>query len=164
MANAFGCKVGALPFTYLGLPIGANMKKLDSWKPVIDKFEKRLSYWKARSVSFGGRLTLVKSVLNSLPLYFFSLFRAPPCGHIDDSGVSFSKSFIKTIGDGGNTSFWSNAWASSIPFEQSYNRLFRLERNRVARAKEKVLWDGNTTVSAWDWIREPTGLSLSYIR
>ncbi|XP_071689004.1 uncharacterized protein [Rutidosis leptorrhynchoides] len=79
MANSFGFNVGSLPFIYLGLPVGANMKKLDSWKPVINKFEKRLSDWRARSVSFGGRLTLVKSVLNSLPLYYFSLFRAPPC-------------------------------------------------------------------------------------
>ncbi|XP_071728042.1 uncharacterized protein [Rutidosis leptorrhynchoides] len=71
-------------------------------------------------------------------------------GHIDDSGISFSKSFIKTIGDGGNTSFWSDAWASSIPFEQSYKRLFRLERNWAARVRERVFWDGNTTVSAWD--------------
>ncbi|XP_071739224.1 uncharacterized protein [Rutidosis leptorrhynchoides] len=79
MANLFGCKVGKFPSTYLGLPIGANMNKMESWKPVINKFEKRLADWKASSMSFGGRLTLVNSVLNSLPLYFFSLFRAPQC-------------------------------------------------------------------------------------
>ena len=28
-------------------------------------------------MSFGGRLTLVKSVLGSLPLYYFSMFRVP---------------------------------------------------------------------------------------
>ncbi|XP_071740651.1 uncharacterized protein [Rutidosis leptorrhynchoides] len=71
--------LGSLPFNYLGLPIGVNMKKLSSWKPVIEKFEKRLSDWKACLVSFGGRVTLVKSVLNNLSLYFFSLYRAPPC-------------------------------------------------------------------------------------
>ncbi|XP_071713330.1 uncharacterized protein [Rutidosis leptorrhynchoides] len=63
----------------VGLPIGAKISKEVSWKSVIDKFEKRLADWRARSVSFGGRLTLVKSVLNSFPLYFFSLFRAPQC-------------------------------------------------------------------------------------
>ncbi|XP_071688628.1 uncharacterized protein [Rutidosis leptorrhynchoides] len=78
MANIISCKVGSFPFIYLGLPIGARMNRLESWKPVIDKFEKRLADWKARSMSFGCRLTLVKSVLNSLPLYYFSLFRAPP--------------------------------------------------------------------------------------
>ncbi|XP_071707923.1 uncharacterized protein [Rutidosis leptorrhynchoides] len=79
MAHLFGCNVGVFPFTYLGQPIGANMKKIASWKPVIDKFEKRLADWKSRTMSFGGRLTLVTSVLNSLPLYYFSLFRAPHC-------------------------------------------------------------------------------------
>ncbi|XP_071700132.1 uncharacterized protein [Rutidosis leptorrhynchoides] len=40
---------------------------------------KKLAEWKARAISSGGRVTLVKSVLNSIPLYYFSLFRAPPC-------------------------------------------------------------------------------------
>ncbi|XP_071712732.1 uncharacterized protein [Rutidosis leptorrhynchoides] len=78
--------------------------------------------------------------------------------------IGRDKSFIKTIGDGGNTAFWSDAWASSIPFEQSYNRLFRLERNRAVRVKERQLWDGNTTISAWDWIREPTGRTLTELQ
>ncbi|XP_071706111.1 uncharacterized mitochondrial protein AtMg00310-like [Rutidosis leptorrhynchoides] len=54
------------------------MNKLSDWKPVIEKFKSRLSGWKMRSLSFGGRVVLIKSVLNSLPLYYFSLFRAPP--------------------------------------------------------------------------------------
>ncbi|XP_071687047.1 uncharacterized protein [Rutidosis leptorrhynchoides] len=69
--------VGTFPYIYLGLPVGANMNKKTNWKPVLDKFEKRLADWKARAMSFGGRLTLVNSILNSLPLYYFSLFRAP---------------------------------------------------------------------------------------
>ncbi|XP_071700495.1 uncharacterized mitochondrial protein AtMg00310-like [Rutidosis leptorrhynchoides] len=54
------------------------MRKLNEWKAVIDKFKSRLSDWKARSISFGGRVTLIKSVLSSLPLYYFSIFLAPP--------------------------------------------------------------------------------------
>ncbi|GJX97357.1 reverse transcriptase domain, reverse transcriptase zinc-binding domain protein [Tanacetum coccineum] len=56
-----------------------NMRRLGAWRPVIEKFKKRLSGWKAKSMSFGGRLTLVKSVLGSLPLYHFSMFRVPSC-------------------------------------------------------------------------------------
>ncbi|GKA93671.1 hypothetical protein Tco_0815657 [Tanacetum coccineum] len=51
-----------LPCSYLGLPIGANMNKICNWKPIIDKFHKRLTPWKARTLSYGGRLTLLKSL------------------------------------------------------------------------------------------------------
>nr|GEX25922.1 RNA-directed DNA polymerase, eukaryota, reverse transcriptase zinc-binding domain protein [Tanacetum cinerariifolium] len=44
---------------------------------VIDRFQSRLSSWKANLLSFGGRLTLIKSVLRSLSIYYFSIYRAP---------------------------------------------------------------------------------------
>ncbi|GKB99576.1 reverse transcriptase domain, reverse transcriptase zinc-binding domain protein [Tanacetum coccineum] len=75
MARWIRCGVGEFPFTYLGLPIGENMRQVSTWNLVIDKFKKRLTEWKAKTMSLGGRLTLVKSVLGSLPLYYFSMFR-----------------------------------------------------------------------------------------
>ncbi|KAJ0450914.1 putative RNA-directed DNA polymerase [Helianthus annuus] len=77
MAGTLNCKMGQLPFTYLGLKVGANMNRVCNWKEVIDKFHKRLSNWKARLLSFAGRLTLVKAVLGSLPNYFLSLYKIP---------------------------------------------------------------------------------------
>ncbi|KAJ9538235.1 LOW QUALITY PROTEIN: hypothetical protein OSB04_030968 [Centaurea solstitialis] len=72
-----GCGFDKFPFIYLDLPVGASMKRVDHWKLACEKLKKRLNSWKSRFVSFGGRLTLVKTVLGSLPLYLFSLFRAP---------------------------------------------------------------------------------------
>nr|GEY87991.1 reverse transcriptase domain, reverse transcriptase zinc-binding domain protein [Tanacetum cinerariifolium]GEZ40503.1 reverse transcriptase domain, reverse transcriptase zinc-binding domain protein [Tanacetum cinerariifolium] len=79
MAQWMKCSVGEFPFTYLGLPIGQCMKRSNAWRPVIENFKKRLSDWKAKTMSYGGRLTLVKSVLGSLPLYYFLMFRVPSC-------------------------------------------------------------------------------------
>ncbi|KAK1420098.1 hypothetical protein QVD17_21428 [Tagetes erecta] len=76
-ADNLKCQVGKFPFKYLGMPIGANMNHIKNWKDVVDIFESRLSTWKAKTLSFGGKITLLKSVLGSLPLYFFSLFKAP---------------------------------------------------------------------------------------
>ncbi|XP_021992889.1 uncharacterized protein LOC110889633 [Helianthus annuus] len=77
MALLWGCRVGSFPFKHLGLPVGANMNLSKHWQPVIDVFRKRLALWKANTLSFGGRLTLIKSVLSALPTYYFSLYRAP---------------------------------------------------------------------------------------
>jgi hypothetical protein len=77
VAASLGYGVGTLPCNYLGLPIGANMKRIRYWGPVIERFQNRLSCWKAKTLSFAGRVTLAKSVLGSLPSYFLSLFKAP---------------------------------------------------------------------------------------
>ncbi|KAJ0805669.1 putative RNA-directed DNA polymerase [Helianthus annuus] len=77
LANILRCKAGSFPFKYLGLYVGANMNLVRNWKPIVDLFKSRLSIWKAKKLSYGGRIALLKSVLSSLPTYFFSLYRAP---------------------------------------------------------------------------------------
>lgn len=76
-AESLWCKNANLPFTYLGLPIGGSPSHLHLWKPVIDRMEKNLASWKGNLLSIGGRATLIKASLSSLPLYFMSLFPIP---------------------------------------------------------------------------------------
>ncbi|GJY78237.1 reverse transcriptase domain, reverse transcriptase zinc-binding domain protein [Tanacetum coccineum] len=77
MARWMKCGMGEIPFTYLGLPTGDNMSRVSAWNSVVEKFKSRLAEWKAKTISFGRRLTLVKSVSRSLPLYYFSMLRVP---------------------------------------------------------------------------------------
>ncbi|KAJ0880486.1 putative reverse transcriptase zinc-binding domain-containing protein [Helianthus annuus] len=53
------------------------MNRVANWRPVYDIFESRLALWKSSVLSFGGRVTLIRSVLECLPSFFFSLFKAP---------------------------------------------------------------------------------------
>jgi hypothetical protein len=76
-ASALRCKVGKIPFLYLGLPIGGDPRRLGFWDPVLARIRSRLSGWGSRFLSFGGRLVLLKSVLTSLPVYALSFFKAP---------------------------------------------------------------------------------------
>ncbi|XP_028123599.1 uncharacterized protein LOC114320724 [Camellia sinensis] len=62
---------------YLGLSLGANPNREASWKLVLDKVRSRLTGWKRRLLSFAGRLTLIKVVTSSLPVYYLSLFKIP---------------------------------------------------------------------------------------
>ncbi|GKA11336.1 hypothetical protein Tco_0690769 [Tanacetum coccineum] len=43
VARAISCSHDSLPFTYLGLPVGRNLRKLEAWSEVINKFSKRLA-------------------------------------------------------------------------------------------------------------------------
>lgn len=42
-ANMLNCKLLFFPFVYLGLPIGANPRRVETWQPIIMKFQKRLA-------------------------------------------------------------------------------------------------------------------------
>jgi hypothetical protein len=44
---------------------------------IEDKFEKRVSCWKGKLLSYGGRLVLINSNLSSLALFILSFFEIP---------------------------------------------------------------------------------------
>ncbi|GKA66196.1 RNA-directed DNA polymerase, eukaryota, reverse transcriptase zinc-binding domain protein [Tanacetum coccineum] len=76
-SQATGCNAIHSSFMYLGLPVDCNMANTKSWDPILDKFSKRLSKWKASLLSIGGRTTLLSSVLGAIGTYYFSLFPMP---------------------------------------------------------------------------------------
>jgi hypothetical protein len=56
MASRFlNCRLGRTPFKYLGLPVGANPRRLATWRPMIDVLKNRLNSWGNKYLSFGGR-------------------------------------------------------------------------------------------------------------
>ncbi|CAJ2657308.1 unnamed protein product [Trifolium pratense] len=91
-ASALCCKVGKIHFLYLGLQIGGDPRRLSFWEPVLSRIKNRLSGWKSRFLSFGGRLVLLKVVLTSLHVYTISFFKAPP-GTISSIESHFIKFF-----------------------------------------------------------------------
>ena len=56
---------------YLGMPLGTLYKTASIWNPILERMEKKLSGWKRLYLSKGGRLTLLKSTLSSLPTITF---------------------------------------------------------------------------------------------
>jgi len=76
-SQIFRCEIGNLPFRYLGIPM--NHKRLNNkdWKMVEDRFQKKLSSWKGKLLSYGGSLVLINSVLSSLAMFMMSFFEVP---------------------------------------------------------------------------------------
>jgi hypothetical protein len=78
MASTFlNCRLGSIPFKYLGLPIGANPKSGDTWKPLLEYLRTRLFSWRNKHISLGGRIVLINSVLNAIPIFYLSFLRMP---------------------------------------------------------------------------------------
>ena len=77
LAAELGCHIVILPSTYLGLPLGAPHNSMVVWDSIEERIRKRLACWKRNYISKGGRVTLIKSTLASLPLYQMSMIRMP---------------------------------------------------------------------------------------
>nr|GEY80979.1 RNA-directed DNA polymerase, eukaryota [Tanacetum cinerariifolium] len=71
-----GCLTMKTPFKYLGVMA-------------------RLSNWKLKTLSVGGRLTLLKSVLGSTHIYNFSIYKAP--NYVLHSMESLSRNFFNGV-------------------------------------------------------------------
>lgn len=77
LAEHFDCKLVHWPTIYLELHLDGKHLTVDFWNPVVEKVEKHLLTWGSSLLSKGGRLTLIQATLNNLPIYYFSLFKAP---------------------------------------------------------------------------------------
>jgi len=73
----FGCNSGNFPIRYLGIPIHYRKLSNNDWVKIQERFEKRLSSWKGKQLSTGGRLTLINSILSSLTMSMMSFFEIP---------------------------------------------------------------------------------------
>jgi len=71
------CRVGSVPFTYLGLPVGANPCLQKTWQPLLHLLANRLGSWGNRYVSLGGRVVFRNSVLSAIPIFFMSVMKMP---------------------------------------------------------------------------------------
>nr|GFA73292.1 RNA-directed DNA polymerase, eukaryota, reverse transcriptase zinc-binding domain protein [Tanacetum cinerariifolium] len=76
-ASTLGCQILRTPFKYLGTKLGGTMHRAIAWQEVIDKVKERLSKWKMKALSIGGRFTLLKSVFGSILIFHMSIYKAP---------------------------------------------------------------------------------------
>ncbi|KAA3485558.1 reverse transcriptase [Gossypium australe] len=61
----------------LGLPIPVGKKKSNAFRSILNRMASRINSWSKRLLSSGGKEVFVKSILQSIPTYAFSVFLAP---------------------------------------------------------------------------------------
>lgn len=148
-ADILGCKVGVMPIQYLGAFIGSNPRRKVFWKPLLDKFDSKLANWKKSSLNQEGRKVLVKACLNSLPTYWFQLFRVP-------------KSILNQMDRKRRNFFWGDSFKNGI----KENKLHLVKWSNVCKQTHKGglgldnMLSRNTSLLFkwwWKWFSERNG-------
>ncbi|KAL2248029.1 UNVERIFIED_CONTAM: hypothetical protein Sindi_2655200 [Sesamum indicum] len=77
MLALLGFQEGVLPMRYLGLPLISSRLTIADSRPLLLKIDKRIAGWEGTTISYAGRVQIIKSVLIALSLYWASAFILP---------------------------------------------------------------------------------------
>lgn len=72
-----GFQEGQLPMRYLGLSLLSSRLSISDCQPLLLKIDARINGWEGISLSYAGRIQIVKSVLSAMSIYWASAFILP---------------------------------------------------------------------------------------
>ncbi|XP_019233205.1 PREDICTED: uncharacterized protein LOC109213823 [Nicotiana attenuata] len=113
------------PINYLGCPIYVGRKKICYFEEMVAKIVKRISGWQGRLLSYGGKVVIIKNVLQSLPLYTLSAM-SPPKATLNLIEKHFSRFLWGSSGDK-NKFHWSSWKNLCVPKEEGGIGIRRME-------------------------------------
>ncbi|KAL2512548.1 RNase H domain-containing protein [Abeliophyllum distichum] len=118
------------PFTYLGIPLFKGARKTFVYDDLLQKIKSRISGWAFRLLSSGGRITLLRCVLSSLPLYLLQIMQPPKTSaeeEIRGRGLGFLFEALVVIQitavASGLSFYWASIAGATIPFWPPYHIL-----------------------------------------
>ncbi|RVW27606.1 hypothetical protein CK203_099119 [Vitis vinifera] len=169
LASVLGCKIGSLPTSYLGLPLGAPYKSTRVWDAVEERFRKRKEAWAfevylpltrpflgngcgdslMRMSPFGSKLSLVSMTFkrgmvlqrSKRPLWG-GVWKA-----IRNGWENFRSHSRFIIGDGTRVKFWKDLWCGNQALKEAFPILFNLSVNKDGWVIEA--WEEEEVGGSW---------------
>nr|GEX63523.1 RNA-directed DNA polymerase, eukaryota, reverse transcriptase zinc-binding domain protein [Tanacetum cinerariifolium] len=125
---------------------------INAWDDIVDKLVVRLSKWKMKTLSIGGRLTLLKAVLGAMVelnckkaiwVKWCNVLASKEKGGLEVHAVKMQGFDIlnymqKKIGNGKDTFFWDDVWLGDTPLKYRFPRVYSLEVNKHADVASKM--------------------------
>ncbi|RVW92939.1 Transposon TX1 uncharacterized 149 kDa protein [Vitis vinifera] len=148
LADEYGYKVGNLPSTYLGMPLGAPFKSISV---IRRKYGEEIGGWRSSEIR---------------EAYGVGLWKA-----INKVGQLVTPFFGFEVGDGKNVRFWKDKWCGTNPLCEAFPSLFSLATSKEAWVNEvwtaerdrRGSWTPTFNKSFNDWDMEEVGRLLCYL-
>ncbi|GJX28635.1 reverse transcriptase domain, reverse transcriptase zinc-binding domain protein [Tanacetum coccineum] len=149
MARWMGCDIGEFSFTYLGLPIGENMRRV--------RRRGILWVWMVKSIhgACGGLRDVRARGGGGGGGVWGDIVKIGE--EIDGLGVDFTSFCVGVVGDGSDIRFWVNWWVDNGRLCDRFPRLYHLDGRKEVSVMDRGFWDDNRWVWEWDWVRNIRG-------
>ncbi|CAN0918507.1 LINE-1 retrotransposable element ORF2 protein [Linum grandiflorum] len=168
-----GFRRGIMPFRYLGVPLSAGKLKRHDCRILLDKITARVRDWKAKLLSYAGRLQLIESVVGGILQYWMSMFLLPK-SLLRDIEIVCSKFLWGTSESGRSKVAWKHlalpktegglglkdlaSWNVANVLRHIWNLLAQSGSIWVAwaykyRLKVGGVWGFQSSVGSWHWHR-----------
>ncbi|KAJ9562228.1 hypothetical protein OSB04_007388 [Centaurea solstitialis] len=150
--NLLPFNAGVFPIRYLGVPLSPARLKVADFQGLILKVKMRIHNWKNKALSFAGRKLLITSVLQSLQLYWMSVFLLPS-GIIHELECLFRK-FL-----------WAQGESPQGKCKLSWDMVCRPLANGGLGIRKLSVWNrAMVTKHLWDILTSRTTLWVDWIR
>ncbi|RVW58897.1 putative mitochondrial protein [Vitis vinifera] len=168
LALGAGCKVGRLPSSYLGIPLGANHKYVAVWDGVEERFWKRVVSLRLEKIQRdflwgGGALERKSHLVNwdtvcmdkrkgawELDAYpsLIGPFFASGIGVLRMKGRTFGgMSLVGRRGGRRGVKFWKDIWWGNFALCNSFPSLYAIASSKEAWVEE--FWDTSGVEGVW---------------
>lgn len=152
--------VGTMPFRYLGIPLAAERLTVMHYAPFLDKIAAYINSWTASSLSYAGRMELIRSVLQGVECFWLSIMPIPAI--VIDRVTRLCRQFLW------NSSHSPVSWKEACLPKAEGGLGFRDLKSWNSALLAKCLWNFHRksdtlwvrwvqhvylgTTSLWDWI------------
>ncbi|XP_043717558.1 uncharacterized protein LOC122665470 [Telopea speciosissima] len=142
-----------LPIRYLGVPLVSGRLSMKDCSPILDLVRRKLEGWKARFLSYAGRLQLLASVLQGSYIYWAGIFGLP--GNVITKLESMFSNFLWSGPSLQRKTHFISWDAVCKPKSEGGLGIKRIKEMNIAGIMKQIWWIASKQDRLWvKWVQQ----------
>ncbi|CAJ2659444.1 unnamed protein product [Trifolium pratense] len=139
-SSFLSCQSEVIPFKFLGIPVGANPRRRETWKSVVDAMSKRYDHLPFQLLDSNTVTTRANLLIWWKDVTSLSRGMEVDC---------FKLNVRNYVGSGNNIGFWKFIWYGTQSFKDLFLNLYAKESFKDVMIAER--FHGNGVIPLWSW-------------